>query len=141
MTDNNLRQRMESKTVRSASCWNWTGALTKDGYGTVTVDGRTQYAHRVAYEMERGQIPAGLVMDHLCRNRRCVNPDHLEPVTNRTNVLRGAAKLGGPALKTACKWGHPYDERNTGRRADDNRRYCLTCSREKARATYQKRPR
>lgn len=75
-------------------CWNWTGGTTK-GYGSFTHPGRKKcYAHRYSWELHRGTIPDGLVIDHLCRNTRCVNPDHLEPVTQQENVrrsIRGAA--------------------------------------------------
>jgi hypothetical protein len=89
------------------SCWPWTGTRDEKGYGRHYV-GRDQLkAHRYSYELLVGPIPAGLVIDHLCRNTSCVNPDHLEPVTNRENNRRGAV------LITACPQGHPYDERNT----------------------------
>jgi hypothetical protein len=71
-------------------CWEWTAARKNGGYGSFFVDGRHLYAHRFAYEMLVGPIPSNLELDHLCRNRGCANPAHLEPVTRRTNVLRGA---------------------------------------------------
>lgn len=69
-------------------CWLWEGAL-RGGYGRVKLDGRTQAAHRASYELHVGPIPSGLVLDHLCRNRSCVNPAHLEPVTTEENIRRG----------------------------------------------------
>jgi hypothetical protein len=82
-------------------CWNWTGALNEDGYGQETVKAShtksglsSVKAHRMMYQKKYGPIPAGLVLDHKCRNTKCVNPDHLEPVTNAENVRRGrSAKL------------------------------------------------
>jgi hypothetical protein len=81
-------------------CWVWQRALSKNGYGSLRFDGRTQYAHRWMYEQMVGPIPQGLDLDHLCRNRACVNPDHLEPVTRRENLVRGitARKLAVAAL-------------------------------------------
>lgn len=74
------------------ACWNWLGAKSHDGYGRFRTSGqRTRIAHRVAYEMCVGPIPAGLTLDHLCRNRRCMNPAHMEEVTRRENLLRGWA--------------------------------------------------
>ena len=90
-------------------CINWTGALDRDGYGRT----RRGLAHRVAYERQRGPIPDGLTIDHLCRNRSCVNVDHLEVVSRRENTMRGIAPTAINARKTYCKNGHPFDERNT----------------------------
>jgi len=78
--------------VQECGCWEWVGAVNRDGYGCLG-NGKGQ-AHRAVYQKERGRIPEGLHLDHLCRNPRCVRPDHLEPVTPRTNSHRGAkAKL------------------------------------------------
>lgn len=75
-------------------CWHWTGFLDKAGYGRIRSEGgrmgESLLAHRVTYELKYGDIPKGLELDHLCRNRRCVNPDHLEAVTHQENVARGA---------------------------------------------------
>lgn len=94
-------------------CWSWTAALASGGYGLFTVHERMVLSHRFAYELLVGPIPDGLHIDHLCRNRRCVNPDHLEPVTCRENVLRGVSNSARNARKTHCPQGHPYDDENT----------------------------
>jgi hypothetical protein len=103
-------------------CWEWTALIHTAGYGNFRPhnQGPLLYAHRYAYELARGPIPAGLTIDHLCRNRACVNPAHLEPVTNRENIQRAAA------LKTHCPQGHPYDETNTYRHKGHGRE-CRTC--------------
>lgn len=74
----------------NTGCWNWQGTRTSNGYGQLRRDGKTRVAHRVYYERARGPVPEGLELDHLCRNRACVNPAHLEPVTRLENALRGA---------------------------------------------------
>lgn len=110
-------------------CWEWTGTVGLSGYARFqsrTTGGR-RYAHRVAWEIVRGQIPEGLQIDHLCRNRRCVNPEHLEPVTQRTNVLRGVGPSAKQARQTHCLKGHPFDEVNTYR-DPRGRRKCRRCN-------------
>ena len=82
-------------------CWTFTGGRNQKGYGRITVDGWLQSAHRVSYALFTGPIPDGLTIDHLCGNRACVNPDHLEAVPHGVNVRRGAT-----ATKTHCKRGH-----------------------------------
>lgn len=94
-------------------CWVWTGFRHPKGYGYFRVDGRSLAAHRVAYELCVAPIPDGLTIDHLCRNRACVNPAHLEPVTMIVNVLRGEGPTAENARKTHCIRGHPFDEENT----------------------------
>jgi len=107
-------------------CWVWRWA-SSGGYGQVTINGRRLLTHRAAYELLIGPIPAGLVIDHLCKNPGCVNPAHLEPVTQRENVLRGLSPSALCAVKTECPQGHPYDEKNTITRK--GYRYCRTCQR------------
>jgi hypothetical protein len=86
--------------------------------------------HRVAYELLVGPIPEGLELDHLCRNTRCVNPEHLEPVTGRENLMRAVSSWAAKnAAKTHCPQGHPYDEENTKVKRDGGRA-CRACGRE-----------
>jgi hypothetical protein len=100
-----------------SGCLIWTGPKLKGGYGQfgVAIDGTwvTVLSHRWIYEAKVGPIPEGLVIDHLCRVRDCVNYKHLEAVTNKTNLLRGNTIPGINARKTHCKYGHPFDEENT----------------------------
>jgi hypothetical protein len=118
-------ERIDAKINKTPSCWEWTGYMAH-GYGYIRIDGRLRRAHRVVYEAMRGQIPAGLVIDHLCKNKACVNPDHLEPVTQGENVRRGLSSVKGRIYKTRCKNGHPYNEDNTHISATGKRR-CIAC--------------
>jgi hypothetical protein len=115
----------------SGDCWVWTGGFQSAGYGRFCLNGRDRLVHRFAYEALVAPIPAGLVIDHLCRNRACVNPAHLEPVTNRVNLLRG---IGAPALnaaKTHCDHGHEFSPENTYREPKrPGYRFCRRCRRD-----------
>lgn len=95
------------------SCWQWTAGTNGKGYGAFTVDDREVGSHRYIYMVVHGPIPDGLVIDHLCRTTLCVNPLHLEAVTNRTNVLRGVGPSAEAARRTECVNGHPFDDENT----------------------------
>jgi hypothetical protein len=110
----------------SEECWVWRGAVRKNGYGVLSVEGRKMAAHRLAYQLLTGPIPDGQELDHLChtrdltcpggnacRHRRCVNPAHLEPTTGRVNRLRGRSRPAANAVKTHCTHGHPFDDANT----------------------------
>lgn len=94
-------------------CWEWKGGTQSTGHGRFYAARKAVPAHRFAYEMMVGPIPDGLVIDHLCRNARCVRPDHLEPVTQRENIARGDNLPPINLPKTNCPAGHPYDEENT----------------------------
>jgi len=105
-------------------CWAWTGCINSRGYGCVRINGTTYLSHRVAYELLVGPIDAGLQIDHLCENKRCCNPNHLEAVTRKTNMERTAQ-----ARKTVCTNGHRYTPENTilRVRGDLVGRQCRTC--------------
>jgi hypothetical protein len=109
----------------NSGCWLWTGCLNSKGYGRFSFGGVVQNAHRVAYQLFRGSIPESLHIDHLCRVRCCVNPDHLEPVTPLDNTRRGDAGKWGKA-KRNCPSGHEYTPANTYRRKDGWRE-CRAC--------------
>jgi len=114
------------KVDKTEVCWLWTACKDRDGYGIFYYNGTNYRAHRMAYELIVGPIPEGLTIDHLCRVRACVNPDHLEPVTQRENVLRGDTVPAKNAKKTHCKQGHPYSGYNLYIRTNGYRS-CRTC--------------
>ena len=122
-----VEERFWAKVDKTPACWNWIGATTGLGYGNLRWKGRNAKAHRVAYELLVGPIPQGLTIDHLCRNRACVNPAHMESVTMRDNTLRGQTVTAANAKKTHCPNNHPYDLLNTWI-AKDGSRHCRACA-------------
>lgn len=132
MSTATLPRRWLIKLSVGDGCWEWQGVIVRGGYGAID-DGKgvKLFAHRVAYELLVGPIPAGLQLDHLCRNTRCVRPDHLEAVTPRENYLRGVGFVAQNARKTHCPQRHEYDEANTY--VYRGMRYCRECQRERKR--------
>jgi len=121
-----LAERVLTNYVLSdTGCWVWTRTRGKTyGYGHVKSGGRMRRVHRVSWELANGPIPAGLQLDHLGRNPACINPAHLEPVTNEENQRRAAA------VHTSCRRGHPYTVENTRCGSGSAKRVCRTCVRE-----------
>ena len=126
-------QRFWRKVDKSGDCWLWTGATTY-GYGALTIGQRPRKAHRVSFEWAGGTVPEGMELDHLCRNRACVRPDHLEPVTHAENMRRGAAAR---PLSTHCRRGHELTEANTVRHSNGQRQ-CRACLYARNRANYRR---
>jgi len=112
--------------VSEAGCWEWTGYLDRDGYGVLNDSHRPKHAHRVSYQLFVGPIPLHMTIDHLCRNRPCVNPAHLEVVSRGENTLRGMSFSAINARKTACIHGHPFVGYNVYFRPSGGRS-CRTC--------------
>jgi hypothetical protein len=108
-------------------CWLWMACCDKNGYGQFGIRGKTYLAHRVSYEILQRSIPEGLTLDHLCRVRHCVNPNHLEPVIKLVNTMRGVSFGALNKQKTACKRGHPYNSTNT-RISSKGYRDCRKCN-------------
>lgn len=133
MTFLNERQRENfwAKVNKTPTCWVWTASRGTQGYGKFRVGKAHLGAHRVAYLEEIGEIPDGLVLDHLCRNTSCVNPAHLEPVSEQENILRGVGVTAVNAAKTHCIRGHEFTPENIY--AVPGGRACRTCRRERNR--------
>lgn len=126
----------------ATGCWEWTGRKNQVGYGGIALFGKTLMAHRVVYELHKGEIPKGYVIDHLCRNPGCVNPDHLQPVTQAENYKRGIAIEAVKkrfAEQTHCKRGHPLSGDNLYIPPGNPRRCCKECDRLKGKQYRERR--
>lgn len=144
MTERDL-QRFWAKVNKTETCWLWTGHVNAYGYGRLYTDGKRLATHRWSYEQFVGPIPHGLTIDHTCHSfdascpggrcnhRRCVRPDHLEPVPSGINVLRGRTTSGRNASKTHCDRGHPFFGDNLKVLGNGDRR-CRTCAAARNRA-------
>ena len=123
---------MRRVKIDENGCWNWLGGKVKGGYGQIGIGGKTMVAHRYAYTVKIGPVPRHLDLDHLCRNRACVNPSHLEPVTRQVNLLRGLRMTQVPK-KQNCLRGHPLSTTPSGYRV------CHECQSMRARKKYWSR--
>ena len=131
MTEEILSQRrlrtFWTRVNKTDSCWLWLPKKERNGYGRVRVNNKRLGVHVVSYLLTGKNIPNGMVIDHLCRVRHCVNPQHLEVVTRGENVLRGNGVTAQHAKQTHCKRGHPFNNANTLR--IKNGRDCKSCNR------------
>lgn len=123
--------RFWKKVDKTSTCWNWTGARTSGGYGNFSIVAVRKnqdwiVAHRYAYQQLIGPVPDGMDLDHLCRNRRCVNPAHLEAVSRRENLLRGNTLIAKQIKQTECKRGHSLSGKNL-QITSQGKRNCRTC--------------
>lgn len=135
---NTLDERFWVKVVKSPDCWEWTGAKRPEGHGVFRIDSggnKNIPAHKYSYETLIGPVPDGLVLDHLCRNTSCVNPSHLEPVTQGENVLRGDSPMAHNLRKTHCKYSHEFTPENTYlvQARGKTQRHCRECSLRRSR--------
>jgi hypothetical protein len=126
----------EPARLPDSGCWEWRGRNNSLGYGRVKHNGLMQQAHRVVWLILRKPIPDRLVLDHLCRNTICVNPDHLEPVTQRENTLRGETVPAANARRIVCDKGHEFTVRIVKGKP---RRVCTTCKNARARERFKER--
>lgn len=125
-----VNRRLSNCVEDAEGCWVWQGRVNEWGYSTTWFEGKGWKGHQLTYAYFIGDVPDGLVLDHLCRKPACCNPYHLEPVTHRVNIQRGNAGKFNRA-KTHCPSGHPYDEVNTYWRGEH--RHCWTCLRMRRR--------
>ncbi len=132
-----IKDRLLSKIIvkQSSGCWVYTGAKHNQGYGLISIGNNMKLAHRVSYEAFVSKIPNGLTIDHLCKNRRCINPEHLEPVTMIENLRRGNGVGVINSRKTACPKGHPFVTITT---KNGRKRFCSECNRIRARINQAK---
>lgn len=121
-----LEDRLWPRIDKSGDCWIWTGAINASGYGAIGNAGKVLRVHRVVYDLLVGPIPDGLQLDHLCRVRACCRPDHLEPVDNRTNWLRGEHPTAVMLRTDRCQRGHIYSVHRRAR--PDGTGYCGACA-------------
>ena len=138
-----ITERLWRKVDKTAACWLWTAALDTNGYGQFSVPGKPRKpAHKVVFEMLVEDVPRGLTLDHLCREKRCVNPSHLEIVTAAENTMRGNSMGAINKAKTHCKRGHAFTGHNLQDAKKNGKvvgRRCRQCSSEWGKEDYKKR--
>lgn len=132
-----LKDRIKSNTtINERGCWVWQRHITPNGYGVISVNGKSSSAHRTSYTLFKGRIPEGFQIDHLCKVRSCVNPKHLEAVTAKENVRRSNSYAQQEASRTHCKYGHEFTPNNIYKASQGNGRNCRTCMRNRTKQRY-----
>jgi len=131
---------------KTSKCWKWKGSVTLKGYGRMWLNAikKTDYAHRIVYKLLVGPIATGMTIDHLCKNKQCVNPKHMEVVSMGVNVLRSDGPAAVNSRKTVCKNGHPFSGNNLtfhNRPGGHVKRVCRQCWNEYARNQRRKQTR
>lgn len=121
-------KRFWDKVDKTGDCWLWRGYIKPNGYATFRLGKDKVYVHRLSYEMANDKIPIGLVIDHTCSVRHCVNPSHLEAVTQRENLLRSPTIVSVESAKTHCSNGHEFNAMNTNYAR--GKRHCRVCGRD-----------
>lgn len=131
------------KVVKMKNCWNWVACKGQDGYGHLSVNGKNFRAHRISYMISNGEIPEGFQIDHLCRNTSCVNPKHLEAVTQRENIMRGFGITAQNLRKIYCINNHKFTNGNTWFYKEKGaiRRVCKACTKIKTRNYLERKKR
>ena len=124
--------RFFSHVEKTTTCWIWKGCIGTTGYGCCDKKYGDYYAHRASYKIAKGNIPYKLQIDHLCKNKKCVNPEHLEAVTQRENIRRGESISTINARRTSCDYGHQFTEQNTFFRPSWNGVWYRSCKKCKA---------
>lgn len=129
-----IEKRFDKYVTKTQSCWLWNGYTNIHGYGRIMFNKKSCYAHRVFYEFFKEKIPPKMTLDHLCRVRNCVNPNHLEPVTQIENLMRGLCPPAINARKTHCKYGHEFTPENTYIYLNGSGKRCRQCKKRRDRA-------
>jgi hypothetical protein len=133
--DEELRTLLEDRIFRTGDCWLWIGSVSDRGYGNVTYKGKSYKAHRLAYHFYKEDLIPGLEIDHLCKVKNCVNPDHLEQVTKQENMRRSDCVSAVNRRKTRCKRGHDFNSDNTYTHKS-GKRSCRLCRNEDGKKLY-----
>ena len=135
-----LDRLMCKMTIKSNGCWEWTASLDSCGYGHIFFAGKLRKAHRVAYELLKTPIPEGYEIDHLCRNRRCINPEHMEIVSHAENMRRSPS-FEKRRLAKRCKRGHSLSDAFINKTKSGISRQCRQCTYLRKREARIRRPR
>ena len=136
-----IEERIMKKVIVTDGCWGWTGHKDASGAGRICFEGKNKVAYRFYYQMKVGPVKEGLFLDHICRNRECIRPDHLRQVTPHFNaVMNSTSRSALNAVKTHCSRGHEFNEENTTiyLYRGNKRRICRPCTRINAKSQHER---